>query len=378
MVEALHRTGEPSWIQASLRKISHEHLADLWQRRHGPRHGWADEDRQLLAAMEEHREFHPLWNRLSHHAGKDIRVGDVNPLMHVVVHAILATQLERSNPPEVAQALQALMRRGFTRHRALHVMGYALTDEIEHMMEKGEPFNEKRYRSRLRFIQIGCEDPTTLDRLVRRTGRNDPCPCGSGVKFKKCCQEFLPLSLDPEDWAFLLAGGTLYCTYGYAAKAPDDDPSVLLQNISAVALVLDERLADSEGALLCFREMLQIAERAGKMVENVLDDITIFCLNHTEFAREGLAAAERLLREFPSDDPLIRVPTELDRADFLTHLGRVEEARAIYERALAMAGREDADPELREIVHNRWEDWLKHRVNTTSEGGPKWPIRSGP
>lgn len=26
-------------------------------------------------------------------------------------------------------------------------------------------------------------------RLVRRTsiGRNTPCPCGSGVKFKKCC-----------------------------------------------------------------------------------------------------------------------------------------------------------------------------------------------
>jgi uncharacterized protein YecA (UPF0149 family) len=20
-----------------------------------------------------------------------------------------------------------------------------------------------------------------------KTGRNDPCPCGSGVKFKKCC-----------------------------------------------------------------------------------------------------------------------------------------------------------------------------------------------
>jgi len=22
---------------------------------------------------------------------------------------------------------------------------------------------------------------------VRRISRNDPCPCGSGVKFKKCC-----------------------------------------------------------------------------------------------------------------------------------------------------------------------------------------------
>lgn len=27
----------------------------------------------------------------------------------------------------------------------------------------------------------------TLTREVRKVGRNDRCPCGSGVKFKKCC-----------------------------------------------------------------------------------------------------------------------------------------------------------------------------------------------
>jgi uncharacterized protein YecA (UPF0149 family) len=28
--------------------------------------------------------------------------------------------------------------------------------------------------------------PTQLQRLRVRVGRNDPCPCGSGKKFKKC------------------------------------------------------------------------------------------------------------------------------------------------------------------------------------------------
>lgn len=23
---------------------------------------------------------------------------------------------------------------------------------------------------------------------MKKTGRNDPCPCGSGKKFKKCCE----------------------------------------------------------------------------------------------------------------------------------------------------------------------------------------------
>ena len=30
-------------------------------------------------------------------------------------------------------------------------------------------------------------DPTTVAADLPRVGRNDPCPCGSGKKHKKCC-----------------------------------------------------------------------------------------------------------------------------------------------------------------------------------------------
>ena len=30
-------------------------------------------------------------------------------------------------------------------------------------------------------------DPPEPARALPRVGRNDPCPCGSGAKFKKCC-----------------------------------------------------------------------------------------------------------------------------------------------------------------------------------------------
>jgi uncharacterized protein len=36
------------------------------------------------------------------------------------------------------------------------------------------------------------QDSSTLDRATRissKTGRNDPCPCGSGRKYKKCCMD---------------------------------------------------------------------------------------------------------------------------------------------------------------------------------------------
>jgi preprotein translocase subunit SecA len=29
--------------------------------------------------------------------------------------------------------------------------------------------------------------PSTVKRTEDKVGRNDPCPCGSGKKYKKCC-----------------------------------------------------------------------------------------------------------------------------------------------------------------------------------------------
>ena len=33
----------------------------------------------------------------------------------------------------------------------------------------------------------GGEAPVTVKRKGKKIGRNDPCPCGSGKNYKKCC-----------------------------------------------------------------------------------------------------------------------------------------------------------------------------------------------
>jgi uncharacterized protein len=38
--------------------------------------------------------------------------------------------------------------------------------------------------------------PAQMERKPPRIGRNDPCPCGSGKKFKRCCLK------DPKDERF--------------------------------------------------------------------------------------------------------------------------------------------------------------------------------
>ena len=48
-----------------------------------------------------------------------------------------------------------------------------------------ERAEKKRKGKRLKPLFLDAPDPITRDEA--KVGRNDPCPCGSGKKFKKCC-----------------------------------------------------------------------------------------------------------------------------------------------------------------------------------------------
>jgi uncharacterized protein YecA (UPF0149 family) len=55
-------------------------------------------------------------------------------------------------------------------------------------------FDKKRERDEAHQKQLPTEEepelPPPVDTIRSeepRTGRNDPCPCGSGKKYKKCC-----------------------------------------------------------------------------------------------------------------------------------------------------------------------------------------------
>jgi len=36
------------------------------------------------------------------------------------------------------------------------------------------------------YFSSGTTEPQTVKRKEAKVGRNDPCPCGSGKKYKKC------------------------------------------------------------------------------------------------------------------------------------------------------------------------------------------------
>jgi len=40
---------------------------------------------------------------------------------------------------------------------------------------------------------------------MKKAGRNDPCPCGSGRKFKKCCEADTPGARNGTFWMVVVA-----------------------------------------------------------------------------------------------------------------------------------------------------------------------------
>jgi len=51
-------------------------------------------------------------------------------------------------------------------------------------LEVAKPKNPKKAKRRWWLRLVGSQKPKTV-----KVGRNDPCPCGSGKKYKKCCMK---------------------------------------------------------------------------------------------------------------------------------------------------------------------------------------------
>jgi hypothetical protein len=65
----------------------------------------------------------------------------------------------------------------------------AFLEDLQRRGRIGNGLTLGRYVGALKqaFIEASSEKATTFQRPGIKIGRNDPCPCGSGLKYKKCC-----------------------------------------------------------------------------------------------------------------------------------------------------------------------------------------------
>ena len=66
---------------------------------------------------------------------------------------------------------------------------WAPSDDGDSLDEEGEDYEYMDYIDEYGPPEnySGDLNPETFQRMGPKIGRNEPCPCGSGKKYKKCC-----------------------------------------------------------------------------------------------------------------------------------------------------------------------------------------------
>ena len=108
-------------------------------------------------------------------------------------------------PEEVAEAdLRSALIEGVARlalpesvKPAVPGLCRAFLEELEDQGRLSGGAQLGRYVGALHVVygDAASDRPRPIENVTTKLGRNDPCPCGSGKKYKKCCMR--PLGMDP-------------------------------------------------------------------------------------------------------------------------------------------------------------------------------------
>lgn len=111
----------------------------------------------------------------------------------------LISDLSEFKDPEVLEDIRSLYEKGLVDDFIITMEDvdsiYSRPDEKmdyqRHLADPLEHFNPQEFE---RLWNISYKDRRIPDKLRRmlkpeKVGRNDPCPCGSGKKYKKCCMK---------------------------------------------------------------------------------------------------------------------------------------------------------------------------------------------
>ena len=119
----------------------------------------------------------------------------VNDKLKSQLIEVVENQLKMNEPVCTKETLNRLVASGFKVNESKEMIAGVLTEEMFYVMKNQEPFNEERYAKKLSLLpgylrdmedreEFNVREPVKVGPSI---GRNEPCTCGSGKKYKKCC-----------------------------------------------------------------------------------------------------------------------------------------------------------------------------------------------
>jgi hypothetical protein len=154
-------------IFEAFRKVNRENFHDIWEKaQNGELEGLTEEEQRLGNIMLDHsdeyfNQFEFADTLAEHEYNPDT---EVNPFLHVTLHAIAEKQIQDRNPIEAFQFYNAMLRRKCSRHEAIHLLSVVLVKFIFETLKGKKPFPLENYCRVLR--EYKSRKPEKINRLL--------------------------------------------------------------------------------------------------------------------------------------------------------------------------------------------------------------------
>jgi hypothetical protein len=137
----------------ALQQVNRKHLHRIWKKaQKGKLEGLTEEEQRLGKVMLQHSdEYFNQFEFADALADREFDPGsEVNPFLHVTLHAVIEKQIEDRDPIEAFQFYNAMIKNKCTRHEAMHLLMTILVRFLFPMLKTQTPFPLNRYTELLK------------------------------------------------------------------------------------------------------------------------------------------------------------------------------------------------------------------------------------
>ncbi|MGZ3535546.1 MAG: DUF1841 family protein [Thermodesulfobacteriota bacterium] len=144
----------------AFRQGNRQHLHNIWQKaQSGHLEDLNEEERRLAEVMLAHsEEYFNQFEFADVLADREFNPGEVNPFMHVALHALLEKQLKDHEPIEALQFYNAMLRNRCAGHESIHLLMGILLKFLFPILKKRGRFDLDGYRKLLKICKTRKPD----------------------------------------------------------------------------------------------------------------------------------------------------------------------------------------------------------------------------
>jgi hypothetical protein len=151
----------------TFREINRKHFHEIWEKaQSGQLQDLTEEEQCLGKIMLDHSDkYSHQFEFADALADHEYDPGaEVNPFLHVTLHAIAEKQVEDRDPIEAFQFYNAMLRNKCSRHEAIHLLSTIMVKFIFRTLKERIPFPLDSYRKVLK--EYKSRKPEKINRLL--------------------------------------------------------------------------------------------------------------------------------------------------------------------------------------------------------------------